>query len=503
MNIKRFLVAGWIGNSIAVLTGALLTLAFAPFNLYPLAIICPALLLSLWLFVNPKHAFLRGWLFGIGLFGTGIYWVFHSVYAYGNASAWLASLITGGFVALLALFPASCGYLLVRFFPYHYSTKLMAAFPTLWVLLEWVRSWLFSGFPWLLIGSSQIDSPLRGYAPLVSVYGVSLAAVISSGLIVNAILQAKQERRRICYVNLLLLVALWIIGEGFSFIQWTQPKQSPIKVSLVQGNIPEHLNWSVEEIEPTLEHYQQLSAAHWDSQLVIWPEGAVPISLQESTEFLDEINQIAKQHHATFITGIPVRSGTGLGYYNGVIALGEGKGYYLKRRLVPFGEYTPLSFIFNPILHFLHIPAFNYLIPAQVKMQPISTNGLRISSFICYEIAFPEQVLTRDGNINLLLTVNNDAWFGHSIAEAQHLQMAQMRAIELARPVLFVSNDGMTAVVNAKGKIQSIAPQYQSFVLTDWVQATVGKTPLQRFALDPLFLLLLFLVFISIRQQRQ
>src|SRR3990167_4424994 len=173
--INTILAAGLAGNGLAFIAGTLLTLAFAPFSLYPLAVLSPALLLGLWLYVTPKQAFLRGWLYGLGLFGTGVYWVFISIHTYGNASALLAGFITAGFIALLALFPALNGYWLTRFFPALNRTKLLFAFPVIWLFLEWIRSWIFTGFPWLSLGYTQINSPLRGYAPIFSVYGLTLA----------------------------------------------------------------------------------------------------------------------------------------------------------------------------------------------------------------------------------------------------------------------------------------------------------------------------------------
>lgn len=481
---------------VALLIGALLTLAFAPFSLYPFAILSPAVLLLLWLRATPKQAFFLGWWYGLGLFGTGVYWVFISIHTYGYASLPVATFITAGFISLLALFPAFTGYLLTRFFPGAHPTKLLCAFPVIWLFLEWVRSWLLTGFPWLTLGYSQMDSPLRGLAPILSVYGVSLAILISSGLLVNMIIHKKQAILSLCG-----LIIIWSSSAYLTTVSWTHPFSKPIKVTLVQGDIPQDLKWSYEEVFPTLHQYKMLSANHWDSQLVIWPEAAIPIILQDATDFLDEVDKIAKKHDAGLITGIPIKDENKQAYYNGVIAKGSATGVYLKHRLVPFGEYIPFSSILNNLLNnILNIPLPNS-IPATLQQDPIQIKNIRIATFICYEIAFPAQVSSINNKVNLILTVSNDAWFGHSIAQAQHLEMGQMRALELGRPVLFVSNNGITAIINAKGEIQAAAPPFQPVTLTGLVQTRAGMTPWQQFSLAPILIIMLLLLGIAIQKR--
>lgn len=503
----------YLGDIAAILAGAILTLAFAPFNFFPVAILSPAVLLSLWLNTSTKRAFWRGWLFGLGFFGTGVYWVFISVHYFGNADIPFAFLITAALIAILALFPALNGYFLNRYFPNTNNTKVLCAFPAIWVFLEWVRTWIFTGFPWLLIGYSQLNSPLKGYAPVFSVYGVSLAVVLSSALLVNAILKFKHSYKPIIILRIaaewkdngrfdfLALALIWILGASLSFVSWTYASGEPVKVSLVQGNIAQDVKWSPEQVQPTLDRYVDLTKNHWNSKIIIWPEAAVPLTLQTAADFLNDLAKKANDNEATLITGIPIKAQDQDAYYNGVISLGKGEGIYTKRQLVPFGEYVPLKNLIGPIFDLLNVPMSDFISGPFTK--PILANGLKIASFICYEIAYPELVLSRDGNIDLLLTVSNDAWFGHSIAQAQHLQIGQMRALEMGRALLFVSNDGITAVINALGKVQSVAPQYESYVLTDEVQTTQGKTPWQRFGMDPILLTLLALLIIAIRKRKE
>jgi len=476
--------------------------AFAPFRIFPLAIIGIILLLVTLENTSPKTGAFRGWLFGLGLFGSGIYWIFISMTVYGHLQASIALVLTVAFSGILALFPALSGYWLNRFFPHGQTTRLLLAFPALWMLSEWLRSLLFTGFPWLTLGSSQILSPLKGYAPLFGVSGVSLAIVLSAGLLLKAFHEMRQKSWHEVWRALMIFTLLWGAGSVLAFIPWTHPKGSPIQVSLVQGNIPENLKWSADMIQPTLDIYSGLSKSHWDSDIVIWPESAIPDFLGNQQDFINKMDATARKNHTTFITGIPIRKEDQGRYFNAVVAFGNGTGYYLKHRLVPFGEYIPFEKYLSGLLDILHIPLSGF-VPDPHPAKPLLADQLKISTFICYEAAFPEQVRFRDPDISLLLTVSNDGWFGHSTAQAQHLEMAAMRALETGRPMLMVANDGPTAIINATGQIMLAAPAHQPFVLTGWVQPMQGKTPWLYFGMDPILMLSFVLLFKAWRNHRK
>lgn len=330
-HIKKLFTAGIPGDLLAILAGITLTFAFAPFSIFPLAIIAPAVLLTVWLQVTTKQAFWRGWLFGLGFFTSSVYWIFISVHNFGNAATPLAVLITGSLIAILALFPAMNGYFLNRYFKKNSRAKIIYAFPAIWVALEWIRSWICSGFPWLLLGYSQIDSPLKGFAPIFSVYGVSLAVTLSSALLVYAIKNLTQKKYQAFYFSLFTLAFIWALGSIFSFIPWTKPDGPLLKISLVQGNIPQSMKWSPEQVQPTLDIYKKLTDAHWDSRIIIWPESAIPQILQNTEQFIETLATNATKHHAAVITGIPIETSESYTYYNAVIAVGNGSGFYAKQ----------------------------------------------------------------------------------------------------------------------------------------------------------------------------
>ncbi len=485
---------------ISLLAGGLLAFAFAPFNIYPLAVICPAILLIVWRDCSLKQAFWRGFIFGIGFFGIAASWIFVSIHEFGNTSAPLAVFITSLFVFFLSLYPAVQGYVLTRFFPCDNFSKFCLAFPSSWVLLEWIRGWFLSGFPWLFLGASQVASPLSGLAPVIGEYGISFVVVFCSGLLVYgfyALFTPKKWRAALCFLAIILI---WVGAALLTSINWTKPQGQPIKVSLVQGNIPQQLKWDPAYLQATLQSYYQLTETHWDSQIIVWPEAAIPMLLNDAKNFLDPLDQEAKQHHTAFITGIPIQDG--FDYYNGIISLGIGHGIYYKRHLVPFGEYVPLDSLLRGLIGIFNIPMSNF------SAGPFQQNNLRtddtiIAPFVCYEIAYPKLVLSLLPQANLLLTVSNDAWFGDSFAPAQHLQIGQMRALETGRYHLFSSNTGLTAIITPQGKIQASAPPFQKAVLTGTVQKLVGATPYVWMGYIPILVLmgLLFLIAVPLTKR--
>lgn len=465
---------------IALLAGALLPFAFAPFHWSFLAIISPVLLLLSWQRTTPKRAALSGLLFGLGCFGIGVSWIFLSMRMYGNMSVPLAVLVTLLFITGLALFPALQGYLLTRYFPKDNFKKALLIFPLSWLLIEYLRGSLFTGFPWLLIGYSQLDTPLSGFAPLVGVYGVSWISVLTSAALFIL------WQKRLCYpryllatpaIALLLVPALWLSGCFLTTVQWTQPSTKTLQATLVQGNIPEILKWDHRYRVPIIKRYQALTQAHLNSDLIIWPEAALPVYRRQVAPYLTQLSAMLKDAHTTLLAGAPLADDDNH-FYNGLISLGLGEHDYKKRHLVPFGEYTPLHYLLNPLIKNFNIPMSDFS-PGPSQQPPVLANQVSIAPFICYEIAYPKLVAQSAKKAELLVTITDDSWFGHSIAAAQHLQIAQMRALETGRYLLFSANNGITAVINDHGKIIKKIPPYEQNTLTaSNIQLMHGNTPL-------------------------
>ncbi len=312
-------------NIFALLAGGLLVFAFAPFNLYPLAIVCPAVLFWLWQKADSRQAFWLGLFFGIGFFGVGVSWVFVSIHTFGNTIAPVALLLTALFVLFLSLYPALNGYLIKRYYPENTFVNNSIVLPAGFALQECFRAWFLTGFPWLFLGFSQVNSPLAGSAPIIGVFGLTFLLCFLACLLVS--------RFRLA---MFVIPIVFLTGWSLNHIQWTQPESTPIKVSLVQGNIPQNLKWSNSYLQNTLNTYDELTQQHWDSDLIVWTEAAVPLLYKQAKSFLDSIDEAAKENNTAVVTGIPMQAGPQT-YYNAMLVLGDGSGTYYKKHLVPFG----------------------------------------------------------------------------------------------------------------------------------------------------------------------
>ena len=481
--------------TIATLAGAFLPFAFSPFAVYTLAFISPAILFAIWLISTPKQAFIRGFLFGLGCFGVGTSWIFISINTYGQIPFLLSIVITVLFVITLALFPATQGYLLNRLFKNKSDIiKCLCLFPASWVLWEWLRSILFTGFPWLFLGYSQINSPLRGFAPLFCVYGISLTVALISGSLVLL------GRRNTYLVKITCVVIIGVlIGAGalLSSHPWTQPAGKPIQVSLVQGNIKQSLKWQPGELQHSLKIYKTLTEKNWGSKLIVWPEASVPTFPQQIKFFFNNMDKNAKLHKDYLIIGAPIMNDKTKEYFNGMMLIGAGKGLYLKRHLVPFGEYLPLKFLFSGLIKTLKIPMSDFTAGSQ-QQPPFKIGTIPIAPFICYEIAYPMEVLNSVKGKQMIIVITDDSWFGQSIALNQQLEMAQMRALETGRYVLHSANTGITAFINPQGKIKAMLPENKEAVLTATATPMKGNTPLMRWNYYPVLGLVIMLLLLGL-----
>lgn len=471
---------------IAIVSGALLPCAFAPFGIYALAILAMVgLLIAFNSASQPRHALLYGWLFGAAFFGIGASWIYISIHYYGFMATPLALLVTALFVAVLALFPALQGYLLTKFFPQNGLKKSLLAFPATYLLFEWIRSYIFTGFPWLLLGYSQINSPLRSIAPLFGVYGTSFAVVFIAGCLVGIWQMHKEKRPHARLLLILVVVLLWGISAKLTYVDWTKPLASAnatIKVALVQGDVPQEMKWQNEERDNILQKYRFLTQKHWNNDLIVWPEAALPTFTRYIPDFMEKIDKEAKRHNSTLIIGAALlhgsdKVGTPPLFYNGAVSLGINHGEYSKRHLVPFGEYMPFKRWLSWLDRYVQIPMSDF--SAGDKKQPtlIAGKNILIAPFICYEIAYPNLVLDYLPQAHLLLTISDDSWFDGSLAVAQHLEIARMRSLESGREQVVCNNRGITAIIDSHGKVVASAPQNEVYVLTGEVTARDGSTP--------------------------
>jgi len=488
------------GGFVALLCGALLPLAFAPFYLYPLAVAVPAVMFLLWQGLTAAQAFRRGYWFGLGMFGVGVSWVFVSMYDFGGVGLVLSLLLTTLFVLFLSLFPALLGFTLARL-GRNTSPLLQLAllYPAAWVLFEWIRGWFLTGFPWLLLGYSQSDTVLAGWAPITGVYGVSLAVALSAGWLA-ALISARSLPPRLLLAAGVL--ALWSAAALLQQHSWTRPAGDPLRVTLLQGNISQDIKWLDDMREPTLELYHQLTADHWDSQLIVWPESALPDMYHAVEHYLDGLAEEARRHHSALLVGVLYDDPATGRYYNSVVSIGNQRAFYHKHHLVPFTEYLPMEDLLGGIVRFMQVPMSDFSKGPAVQ-PPLAVAGQQAGISICYEDAFGEELINALPKATFLVNVSDDAWFGRSVAPRQHLQIARMRAMETGRPLLRATNTGITAIVNAHGKVQAEAPPFQVAALTGTIQPRQGMTPYARAGNYPVVILIMAMVVAAVWSARR
>ncbi|MFQ6404774.1 apolipoprotein N-acyltransferase [Methylophilus sp. 'Pure River'] len=455
----------WQRAALALLIGALTVLGFAPYGLFWLPWLTLAALLCLWQqAATPAHVFKLGLAFGLGLYGFGIYWIYISLHTFGGMPWWFAGFCTLCLCAFMALFPAAAGYLAKRL------GHLLWAAPLLWALSDWVRSWIFTGFPWLTLGYSQApDSPLAGFLPVLGVYGLS-ALVMLLAACVFALATTQQHLR-----SAGILAALLIGGSALTQMPWSQAVGKPVSVALLQGNISQTIKWSPEHAEQTLRQYFDM-VQQAKAQLIVLPETALPVLLEQlAPVYLDALKQHALSQQGDLLVGVvETRQGE---YFNSAISLGASPTQaYSKSHLVPFGEFIPLKSVFGWIYRdWLHMPLSD--LSRGTSKQPLLIAGQKVGINICYEDVFGEEIAQQLPQAELLVNISNDAWYGQSFAADQHMQFSQVRALETGRMVLRSTNTGATAIIDKNGQVLQHAAHDQAVILTGEAQSYRGQTP--------------------------
>ena len=483
---------------IAIVAGAVMPLAFAPFGFFPIAIISLTVLFYLCLDQSPARSFKIGLAYGLAYFGVGISWLQISIHQFGLPVLAFSILMTILFVLMIAVFPAFTTYFTSRFFPSsspsnnknNNKLKLLLIYPAFWVIFEWVRSWLFTGFPWLTVGYSQIDSPLAGLGTVTGIYGVSFAVAISAG----ALVLFWREKRAVLILCLSILLPLWTGSFFLKNIEWTTAKEGEVNVAIVQGNIAQEIKWLPEQKQITLDLYSDLSEPYWDKvDLIIWPETALPAFAHDIPEFINNLKARAETSKTDIMLGLPFADPKTGKYYNSMISLGEEINIFKKHHLVPFGEYLPMKKFLDPILQFLEIPMSDFSKGEEEKTL-IKTSKYDIGISVCYEDVFGEEVIKGLPEADFLVNVSNDAWFGDSLAPHQHLEMARMRALETGRYLVRSTNTGVSAIIDQKGLITHSAAQFEVATLSANIKAFSGSTPYVRFGNMPIIILCFLIV---------
>lgn len=471
----------------SLLFGSFGILAFSPYNFWPASIISCTNLLICIMRATWKQATWHAIFWGIGFFGNGLYWIYNSIAQYSNIHDHIGIFLIIFLILYLTLFPVLFSVILVniiQLYPYTWSIVIFS--PILWSVIEYLRGNIFTGFPWLQFGYTQIDGPLKGIAPILGVEGITSIIILVSALLALSI---KTMQLLPSIISISILLFLWPL----KWIKWySLQSQNAIHVALIQGNINQNIKWDSNYAETIIQTYLQHTYSMFGkTKIIIWPESAIPGNEIDYNNFLTLLDSQLRQHQINLITGIiGVRyTDTGYCYYNSIIVLGGSIPYiypnynrYDKHHLVLFSEKFPLQLFFKKPL----LKIFNLSIPciqAGHYLQPqLEVSNIKMTAVICYEIILGHQIRNNfKYNTDFLLTIANDAWFGDSIGPWQHFQMARMRAVELGRPLLCSTNNGITAIVNSDGIVQAQLPQFVSAALNMCVIPATGMTLYARF----------------------
>jgi len=462
--------------ALAALAGAALAASFAPLNLWALAVLSPAVLMWLWQDATPAQAARLGFVFSFATFLTGTYWLYVSIHGFGGAPIWLAFFLMLGLAGVMGLYHAGLGWGVARFLPRTGASRWLVALPASWLLLEWWRGWFLTGFSWLSLGYSQTDTWLAGWAPIVGVYGISALLLVGAGALTALALGT----RRVMIAAALALLLPWAVGAALYGRSWTHPSGDAVSVAVVQGAIPQDEKWLDSNKETTLNRYESLTEQTLGTRLIVWPESAPADLANDLIPYLRKVYTEARTHGSALVLGV-LRAdrdpdSAEIHYYNAVLALDDQVGWYYKHHLVPFAEFFPVPHFVRSWLRLMSLPYSDFT-RGEANQPPLPAAQLRLATTVCYEDAYGSSMLAVLPRTDALVNVTNDAWFGHSTARHQHLQISRMRSLEEGRYMVRAANDGISAVIGPHGEILARAPEFEPVVLLSKIVPLSGLPP--------------------------
>ena len=469
---------------LALICGLIFSLGFAPFDLWALSILTVAVLFQLAKNSSYKEAFAYGYLFGFGMWLTGISWLYVSIHYHGNIGIIGSSLLILIFISILSIYS---GFLLLLNNFLRLASPQNLAFLTLpisWVVIEIIRSYLFTGFPWLISGTMLADTFIDGYTPIIGAQGNTFF-IILLGVLISLIYDSFQQKRPALFSSFLFIIIL-IPSTLLRSIEWTSAEDN-IQISLYQPNLTLSDKWSQFGILKTQGMIEQSIEDSEEGGLIVFPETALILSEKDNKPFMDLIKHKSSKKNLTLVTGIVEREGN-LRIRNRLQAIGSIDTHYDKVKLVPFGEFIPFERYLGSLLDIIGLNLTNTVPGYEIK--PINTGNLRISPSICYEIAFDELIRKTAKDSNILLTVSNDTWFGRSIGPIQHLEIAQNRALEHKKPLIRSTNSGISAIISRNGKIIEKQEYFEEKSIKGTVILYSGNTIYSKFGNWPLKIIL-------------
>lgn len=454
---------------IAPLLGAAATLGFAPFDFWPAPVAALAGLFLLCAGASWKRATGLGWLFGFAHFGSGVYWVFISTHIYGGAPLWLGLLLAVVLFSYMAVYPALVCAVAARFGLWRQAAG-WAGIPALWLMSELLRGWVYSGFPWLSLGSIALDMPAVRYAPLIGMHGLSALFALSAYALFRTIGAEGWARPLALGLSLLPLSGALLPPVT----RWTQDLAPPLRVAIVQGNVPQDQKWDRGMGAQVLGRYREMTLASLDAELIVWPEVVPNEPLDRVLPYFAALDAQAGAAGSTLLAGVLIREPDAI--YNSMLALGAHKGRYDKRHLVPFGEYFPIPDWLRPIMDVLGTPYSDFSSGGE-RRPPIVVAGQRLGISICFEDVFGSEFARESRDASILINATNDAWFARSSAAHQHLAISRLRAIENGRWFVRATNTGISALIGPDGGLRARSGMFATELLRGEVVPRGGTTP--------------------------
>lgn len=457
-----------IADVIVLIAGLLFPFAFAPYQLPYLAFPLLAVFAYLLLNQSNKRSFWRGWLFGFGQFVVGFSWIFHSVHTYGHAPATFAIVLIILLAAYCALFPGLAALLTQKFFSSTQTLFLLAGLPFMWALTEWLRGYLFTGFPWLSLGVSQTDTSLAFFAPLFGSLGVAVLMLLLAGLVIQSVLTPSKGK-----VYLPVVALVFVLGQLLSFVNWSKPVSEAMKVSVPQLSIHQDQKWRAVNKKPSMKWYLDQTIEHGDSDIVVWPETAIPSFIKRVEPYWERVKAQAKKSDTDVVAGVFMRNPETGRYFNSMVSTNGD--FYQKKHLVPLGEYMPFRGLFEFIRKFVQFPMSD--IASGLDDQPLmKVAGFEVGVSICFEDVFDREIRSTLPEAKFLINASNDGWFKVTAEPFQHHQIARMRALESSRYLIRATNTGVSSLIGPKGESLVVSKMYDRNTITGEIYAMSGST---------------------------
>ena len=476
----------------AFCSGLLIPFGFAPFHIPGAAILGIAFLYAQLQGKTSKQSFLTGFSFGLGFLGLGVSWFYISIHEYGHLNTFFSAFITLLFVMYLSIYPGLVAFLFHKLSKRRSLFLSCVLFSALWCSLEYLRATFMGGFPWLLLGFGQIDTPLKYLLPMLGVYGVGFFACLAATCLVSMV-QTRQWTR---YLWLVSFIGILLTPSVLKNKQWSVISDTPVSVCIIQANLSMRDKWDESLFWQLLQQYKQdIKHLIGKKQLIVMPESAIPVPASYISDFIETTHQQATHAGSAILLGIPEpTSADETYYYNTIMSLGSAQGHYVKQHLVPFGEFIPQPF--QKIIYWLGVPSAN-LKPGKNNQALIEINHHPIATLICYELAYPQLLRKQLPEAEWIVSISDDGWFGKSLAMYQQVQMAQALSIQSGRFQVVSNNDGLSSIIDAQGTLISSLPALSSGILEADIYPATGSTPWIYFGDLPILFASLLIVLLA------